>query len=171
MPKSTTSVNPDETMTVLTPATPLALVKAIIADIPQADEDPTERMTAFILSQPPEEWDRLWAGVPNVRDNDGRKLRVWAIRARESDFEGPLGLYLIADVTWLDTGERGLLSCSSQMSMIQLLVLHREGRLPADIQIIRKEKATKSGFHPVHLRYLGAVNAALGDPGAVVSEQ
>jgi len=38
------------------------------------------------------------------------------MRARESDFEGPLGVYLILDVTDLQTGEMGLLSCSSPES-------------------------------------------------------
>ena len=153
------------------PKTPLAVVQDILGTIPQADTDPTERMAAFILDQPPENWDELWAGIPNFRDNVGKRFIVHAIRARESDFEGALNVYLIADVTWDPSGEKGLIACSSQVSMVQLLALYKSGRLPAFVEIVAKDKPTKAGFRPLHLRYLGGVKATLGDPGAVVSEQ
>lgn len=166
MPKNTPSAAAESTDLVVTePQSALAVVRETLASIPQADEDPTERMAAFILSQPAERWEELWAGLPNVKDSVGEVVTVHAIRARESDFEGPLGLYLICDVTWRSTGEKGLLSCSSQMAILQLVTLYKQGRLPATVEIVKKEKATKRGFHPIHLRYL--VNYK--DP--VVSEQ
>jgi hypothetical protein len=171
MPKTTTSAPAEQALVAAEPAGPLALVKAIIADIPQADEDPTERMAAFILAQPAEKWDELWEGLPSARDYVGVPIIVHALRARESDFEGPLGLYLILDATDAVTGAHELISCSSQMSMVQLLALHQRGQLPAKVVFVAKDKPTKAGFRPIHLRYLGTLDAALGDPGAVVSEQ
>jgi hypothetical protein len=152
--------------------TALEAVKAVLELIPQADEDPTERMTAFILSQPVEKWEELWAGLPSIKDYVGQTITVHDMRARESDFEGPLGLYLILDATVDKTGEKELISCSSQMSMVQLVTLRRRGQLPAKVEVVQKDKPTKAGFRPIHLRYVGVIGERpLGDPGAVVSEQ
>lgn len=149
----------------------LALVQEILGSIAQADEDPTPRMSAFIFTHPPEEWESLFAAIDSVKDHIGDQFIIHDMRARESDFEGPLGVYLILDVTDLQTGEKGLLSCSSQMSMVQLLALKRQDRLPATVQIVEKDKPTKAGFKPIHLRYISSTAASLGDPGAVVAEQ
>lgn len=171
MPKNITPPAETEALAPVTATTALALVKDVLETIPQADEDPTERMAAFIMAHPPEEWETLWAGIDSVKDHVGEQITVHAMRARESDFEGPLGLYLILDVTLRATGEKTLISCSSQMSMVQLLALYRAGRLPATVEIVQKDKPTKAGFKPIHLRYISATSAPLGDPGAVVSEQ
>lgn len=171
MPKSTTPAPAETALAVVTPSTAIEAIRTALANITIADEDPTPRMAAFILNHPPEEWEELWAKLPNVRDNAGRKVRIHSLRVRESDFEGPFGLYLIADVTWLDSGEDDLLSCSSQMSIVQLVKLYMDGKLPATVEIVAKDKPTKKGFRPIHLRYLGATSAPLGDPGAVVSSQ
>ena len=146
-------------------------VKELIMSVPQLDTDPTERMVEYILNTPPEEWSALWDKLPNVKDNAGRRFRLHDFRFRESDFEGELGVYLICDVTWLDSGEKGLLSCSSQISMVQMLTLRRDGKLPADLEIVAKDKPTKAGFRPIHLHYLDTAQVAAGDPTKVVSEQ
>jgi hypothetical protein len=171
MPKPTATPSPSQALVPTDASASLALIQDIIATIPQADEDPTERMAAFILTQPAERWDELWAGLPSIRDYAGKRLAIHAIRARESDFEGPLGIYFILDATDLQTGAHELVSCSSQMSMIQLLALHRDKRFPVTVEVVQKEKKTARGFHPIHLRYLSPTEAPLGDPGAVVSEQ
>lgn len=169
--KPTTTVPAEDALATTQQTNPLDLVKEIIDSIPSADEDPTPRMAEFILSQPPERWEELWAGLDNVKDNAGKTVTVHAIRVRPSDFESDLKVYLICDVTWHDSGERGLLSCSSQMAMLQLLRLHAESRLPAAVEIVKKEKATRRGFHPIHLRYIVNANAAPTGAQGVVSEQ
>jgi len=171
LPKNTPPAAAETALTTATEPTGLALVQQIIESIASADDDPTERMASFILTHPPEQWDELWAGLPNVKNNIGESFTVSAIRARESDFEGPVGVYLICDVLWDRSGEYGLLSVSSQMGMVQLLALYKGGKLPAHLQIVAKSKPTKAGFTPIHFRYLGGGEAALGDPGEVVSEQ
>ena len=163
-----------ETSTALAPArseSALALVRDILGEIAQADEDPTPRMAEFIFNHPPEEWEDLFAKLPSIKDAVGGRFVVHDMRARESDFEGPLGVYLILDVTDAKTGEKGLLSCSSQMSIVQLLSLKRQDRLPATVEVVQKDKPTKAGFKPIHLRYISGGERPLGDPGAVVSEQ
>jgi hypothetical protein len=171
MPKSTPA--PAETTELATTVTdsPLAVLKQAIQTIPWADTDPTERMTKYILNEPPEKWEELWAGLPSIRDMAGKRVVIHALRIRESDFEGPLGVYLICDVTFLPSGEKGLMSISSQMSIVQLVRLYQLGKLPATVEVVQKEKKTKRGFNPIHLRYVDQTNAALGDPSAVVAEQ
>ena len=171
MPKSTTPAAEEAALAVPVQETGLAAVKSIIAGIPSADSDPTERMANFILTQPAEKWEELWAGLPSIRDFKGRVLDVHDLRVRESDFEGPVGIYLILDATDVETGAHELISCSSQMSMVQLLALYRDRKLPVRVEVVEKDKPTKAGFRPIHLRYIGATSAALGDPGAVVAEQ
>lgn len=171
MTKSTTSTPNEQALASVVQESALSVLKAAIETIPWADTDPTERMTAFILNEPPEKWEELWAGLPSIRDLAGKQIVIHDMRIRESDFEGPLGVYLICDVTYPETGEKGLVSCSSQMSIVQLVRLKTLGKLPARVQVIQKETKTKRGFQPIHLRYMDAANAALGDPGAVVAEQ
>ena len=171
MSKSTTSAPAETALVPTTPVSPLAIVKDILGTVAQADEDPTERMAQFILNNPPERWEELWAGLPSIRDAKGDTFTIEAVRARESDFEGPLGVYLILEVRYPGAEETNLISCSSQMSMVQILALVKGKRLPAKVQVVEKDKPTKAGFRPIHLRYLGAQEAPTGDPGAVVSEQ
>jgi hypothetical protein len=172
MPKTPNApAEPETALATVEPESALETIKRTLELVPQVDEDPTERMAAFIVNQPADKWEELWAGLPSIRDYKGRQIVVHDIRARESDFEGPLGLYLILDATDLATGLKELISCSSQMSMIQLVTLRKRGQLPATVEVVEKAKATKAGFHPIHLRYIGPQNAPLGDPGAVVSEQ
>jgi hypothetical protein len=171
MPKSTASSPTEQALATTIEPSALDVLKQAIQTIPWVDTDPTERMTEFILNEPPEKWDELFAGLPSIRDLAGTRVVIHALRIRESDFEGPLGVYFIADVTFLPSGEKGLMSISSQMSIVQLTRLYTLGRLPATVEIIQKEKPTKRGFHPIHLRYIDSTQGALGDPGAVVSEQ
>jgi hypothetical protein len=169
--KSTTSTPAEQALATTVEPSSLDVLKQAIQTIPWVDTDPTERMTEFILNEPPEKWEELFAGLPSIRDLAGTRVVIHALRIRESDFEGPLGVYLIADVTFLPSGEKGLMSISSQMSIVQLTRLYALGKLPATVEIVQKDKPTKAGFRPIHLRYIDAGNTALGDPGAVVSEQ
>jgi len=172
MPKSTPAAEAETALAVPESTSALETIRETLGLVPQVDEDPTERMAAFIVNQPAEKWEELWAGLPSIRDYKGQTITVHDMRARESDFEGPLGLYLILDATDDRTGEKVLISCSSQMSMIQLVTLRKRGQLPARVEVVEKDKPTKAGFRPIHLRYVGVVGERpLGDPGAVVSEQ
>jgi hypothetical protein len=171
VPKGTTPQTEPETALAVVAGGPLAEVAEVLASIPEVDVDPTERMAAFILNAPPEEWESLWDKLPNLKDNPGRKFRLHDLRIRDSDFKGRFNKYLICDVTWLDTGETGLLSNSSEIGMVQMLALFRDGKLPADLEIVQKDKPTKAGFRPIHLRYLNRAQIPAGDPTQVVSEQ
>ena len=134
--------------------TAVVALQRALESIPSPEDDPTERMLVYIAEAPPEEWETLWSKLPNLKDNVGRRLRVDAIRAAPSDFDGRLSHYLICEGVWEETGERTLVSCSSEMCVAQLIRLYADGRLPARLEIVQKEKPTKAGFRPIHFRYL-----------------
>jgi hypothetical protein len=49
------------------------------------------------------------------------------------------------------------MGCSSEIGMAQLLNLHARNDLPHDLEIIEKDRPTKSGFKPMRFRSLGKV--------------
>jgi hypothetical protein len=156
MTKSTTPAAPETALATVERQTILAQVKALIQQVGWAEQDPTERMVEYILGHDASEWEQLFEKLPNFQNNPGEKITVRSFRLAESDYPGGLGVYLILDVDPSDAFPRGLVNCSSQVSMVQLLKTWKDGKLPAVFEIVRKEKQTKSGFHPIHLRYLGA---------------
>jgi hypothetical protein len=137
--------------------TSLALVEEVLESVPGADEDPTPRMMAEIIAaESAADWEQLFKSQ-NLRDNHGRQVRVHAIRKAQSRFESALGVFLIADVTWLDSGEEGVLATSSAIAMAQLLNCWKRGDFPHDFEIVEKPTETAAGFKPLRLRSLGKV--------------
>jgi hypothetical protein len=134
--------------------------REVLASVPAVDEDPTPRMMAFILaSDSAQQWEELFESQ-NLKSNAGRRVRIHAIRQAVSDYDSRLGIYLLCDVSWLDTGEQGVMGCSSEIGMAQLLNLHARNDLPHDLEIIEKDRPTKSGFKPMRFRSLGKVVSA-----------
>ena len=149
----------------------LAKVNAFLASVPTVEEDPTEAMLALVLNAAsPAEWNAIFQSE-SLKDYAGRQVRLNAFRTADSDFEGGLAKYLILDATDLKSGERVVLTCSSVMSIAQIVNAVNRGVWPIDVEIVQKDKPTKAGFRPIHLRYLGGQQAPIGDPSAVVSEQ
>lgn len=123
--------------------------------IPDIEDDPTPRMMAAILNaDDPSDINRIFESRA-IKAAAGRTARFDALRKAPSDFAdtGP-AFYLVADVTWKDTGEQDVLTISSQMSMLELLVAQQKGWLPLTAEVVQKERKTKRGFHPIHLRIL-----------------
>ena len=146
-------------------------INQFLAMAPTVSDDPTEAMLEAVLAaSDPREWNDLF-NSRSLRDSKGAAVRINAYRVNPSDFEGGLRHYLVLDVTDLETGAKGVLTCSSQMAIAQILNAEARVNLPIDVRIIEKDKPTKAGFRPIHLEYIGKSEAPLGDPHAVVSEQ
>ena len=138
---------------------------------PTVEDDPTEVMLQKVLESPdPRFWKDIF-DAESVRERKGEEFRINAYRVRPSDFKGSLKHYMVLDVTDLNTGERGVLTCSSLMSIAQVINAEARVNLPIDVRIVEKDRDTKNGFRPIHLEYIGKSEAPLGDPNAVVSEQ
>lgn len=152
-------------------STTLERVNNFLSTVRTVEEDPTETMLAAILeSEHPLDWERVFTSR-SFKDSEAARIRINAYRPAESQFGGELKWFLVLDVTDLKSGERGVMTCGSVMSVAQIINAERRVGLPVDVEIVRKATPTKNGFHPFHLRYLGGATAPLGDPGAVVSEQ
>lgn len=179
MPKSTTPEAAQEAetepQTALAPVAKkgqLANLVSALAEIPTVEEDPTESMVEAILQAgSPAEWEEVFTAA-SFKDSASRKVRVHAFRASPSQFGGRLPVFLVLDVTYLDSGERGVMTCGSEMAVAQLLNAYKTRSFPLDVEIYRKPTPTREGFFPMRLRYLGdRTRAPLGDPSQVVSEQ
>ena len=150
----------------------LDAIQRLVAELPGAAEDPLAGMIEAVMNaETPEEIDSVFSELPSLQENDGRTMRVHAIRKAKSTIEGSGEFYLIAAVTWLDTGEQGAVAVSATMPMAQLLKCHKEGWFPRDFRIEQKKEATEAGFHPINLRsvprQVGEAVEALG--GQVVA--
>jgi hypothetical protein len=155
MSKATKVITPTNSALVpLTPEQALAEIPQLFDLVPDVTEDPTPRMAAAILNaDDPEDWEAIFSGK-SIKDSVGAKVRVVAIRKSASDFEGPIKQFLIAETVNVETGESDVMTISSVMSMLQLLVANQRGWLPLDVEVVRKKKATKRGFFPIHLKAL-----------------
>lgn len=129
-------------------------IRQALEIVPDVADDPTERMLALIeTAQTPEAMNSIWDALPNVKQSEGERWRVHAIRLRESDYENA-DYYLLLDVTDLGTGERKVVSCGSTMICLQLAKAYKEGWLPLDVEVRGPKRPTKQGYRPLHLHAL-----------------
>jgi hypothetical protein len=144
----------------------LAPVRAILASIPTIEDDPTPRMMAAIAEAPDaESWEDLFSAA-HFKDNAGKRVRIHTFRVNDSQYPGSLGVYFLCDVTFLETGEEGVMTVGSDMAMAQLLNCWKRGDLPHDFEIVKKDRPTKAGFYPMRLRSIQ--RATTGDPAEVI---
>lgn len=130
--------------------------RAVLAQLPPLEEDPTPRMIELMLNaESPAEWENVFR-ARGLKDSVNAKFRVHGVRYSESAFEESLtGVFLVCDVTNLDSGERDVLTVGGDIAMAQVLNLVKKGNLPWDFQVVEKPTPTKSGYKPIHLVSLG----------------
>lgn len=83
-------------------------------------------------------------------------VEIHGFRWMKSDIEakengGGFPVYVLVDLTRLDTGDRLVCTIGSGNVMAQLSNLARRGRFPAIRELKALAKTTKSGFHPLML--------------------
>lgn len=171
MTKPSTKETPETALATQNGETAIERINSFLATVPTVEDDPTEAMLSAVLNAiDPKDWNSLFQSK-SLREANGVDVRINTYRVRPSDFPGGLKHYMVLDVTILETGERGVLTCSSQMAIAQILNAEARVGLPIDVRIVEKDKPTKAGFKPIHLHYLGKGGAPIGDPSKVVSEQ
>ncbi len=171
MSKGNTPAPEPAALQVVEGKTTLERINNFLALQPTVADDPTETMLEAILQSPdPSQWERIFTAA-HFKESDKARWRVHAYRVNESQFDGRLKWFLVLDITDLETGEKGVATCGSEMAIAQLLNAQGRNRLPIDVEVVRKSTPTKAGFHPMRFRYLSAGQTPLGDPAAVVSEQ
>jgi len=147
-----------ETALTHTPGSGLALIKPILDTVPTAEEDPTPRMVEYILnSTSAKDWEDLFESL-SFKNLAGKQVRVHTLRWAPSNFENSYtGIFLICDVTMLETGENDVMTVGGDMAVAQLLNCWSRQDFPHDFEIVRKETKTRAGLHPMRLRSLGKV--------------
>ena len=89
--------------------------------------------------------------LAHVKDFLGTTLNVLAIEgARNSDFEGGVGIFLIVKVADPD-GEIFSMSVGIADGVQKLVKLQELGLLPCKVAFEQSTKATRSGFYPINL--------------------
>lgn len=89
--------------------------------------------------------------LEKLEDHLGEKLTVLSVDgARNSDFEGGLGIYLIVSAAD-PNGEVIQLSVGTQDGVGKLVKLHELHAFPWTVRFERATKATKGGFYPINM--------------------
>lgn len=116
----------------------------------------------------PEDLDRAWnsAGFGQYL---GYALRITNLRKLESDFEGGVSHYLIADAVVHETGEAVTCTTGSYAIMAQLLYANTKGWLPMDFVPHQAEEPTEKGFYPQHLKVWKSYMPTAPDPTRVIA--
>lgn len=133
----------------------MQLLLEMANDIPYAEEDPTDvMMQAVLAAESAAEMERIFE-AESLKEHPGAEVQINTFRLGESTFEEGPGFYLICDVVWLADGEHTVMTAGSLLTMAQLFNFHKRGELPYCFEIIRKDRPTRKGFHPIHLKPLG----------------
>lgn len=91
-------------------------------------------------------------GLPDTKDQLGRRLRFESISRRESDKQNDNPWYFVVEATDLKTGEAIRFSTGSQTIMAQLATLYVKGWLPVIGEVVQSERETRAGFRPFALQ-------------------
>ena len=92
------------------------------------------------------------AGTTPCQDIIGKPIRISGARAMKSDYEGGASMYLLLDVTDLQTGEQLLVSCGARNVMAQLYRVTQLRGFPLDCRILESERPTAQGYRPLWLK-------------------
>jgi len=133
-----------------------AEMKALIATIPEADEDAYVGILASILSaETVEDIDAPWTARSLEAFIDA-PLRVTGIRRMPSDFDQGLGTYLVVEANIPGDGERIVLTTGSVSVVMQLCKAYALGALPLLVIVRKAKRASANGYFPMHLEIVRA---------------
>jgi hypothetical protein len=87
------------------------------------------------------------------------KTYIWhGCSIQPSDFQdGKLPYYLVCDVTDLESGERTVLTTGSVNLVVAVVKAQLLGSLPWEGQIMGPRRPTKSGYVPLHMKWLSRI--------------
>lgn len=96
----------------------------------------------------------LGGDLSSLQDNAGRELRILSVRLVPSEKNEQLGVMLIADAIWLDTGEHDQVAIGALTPLVQVTNAVRRNLLPVDVLIEQAKEPTNAGRYPLQLRRL-----------------
>jgi hypothetical protein len=133
----------------------MALFAQMAVNIPEADDGGAYEAIVLTLLQA-DDVDGLNApwDTSKAEALAGHRLRIETITRRPSDFNAGLGLYLVAQGTDMNTGEKFTWSSGSVSVVAQLARAHFLNAFPVIAELIISDTPTKSGFRPQRLQVL-----------------
>ena len=133
-----------------------AIFQPVLEMLPPLEDDPTPRMMEIMLNAAsPAEWETVFQSQ-SLKGAVDKRFRIHGVRWSRSQFaESLTGVFLICDVTDLETGERDVLTVGADVAMAQVLNLVKTGNLPWDVAVTQKATPTAAGYYPIHLTSLG----------------
>lgn len=138
-------------------ATALRL-RELLATVPVADDNANaEIIDTLLTADSALDLNRPWDAV-GAKELAGRLLRIDAIKARPSRFQGGIRAFLVVDARDVEKDERVTLTTSALAVVVQAARLHAEGWLPAWCNVEIAERPTERGFYPYHLRFVPPPN-------------
>jgi hypothetical protein len=135
------------------------------AEPPEIVDDPDEisrQIIMQLLSAESEAELESFGQTLGWGDAEGIPMQISGFRWRPSSFDEGGPVYVIVNAFRLDTGEAVVLTTGSGNVLAQLSWLARNGRLPGAVrELVKAEKATARGYHPLQLRTPDASHPAL----------
>lgn len=134
---------------------PTGYVARMMQLLPEPDEDAVNKIAAGILGAANlDDENELWDSTGSSKLIG--KTFVWRrLTVRPSDFEnGPLPYFLVCLVTDYETGEDSVVTTGSVNICTSLIKAHFLGNLPAVAEVCGPRRRPRSGFIPLHLRWM-----------------
>lgn len=127
---------------------------SMVAEIPEAGEDALESIIAAIATtETAADLDKPWR-TDSMRELSGRELVIESVEKAESDYEDGLGWYLVVHFFDTTTGERTVGTTGAVGIVAQLIRAHHLKAFPLKVIVRVAERATKKGYHPMHLEIM-----------------
>lgn len=87
--------------------------------------------------------------LTHAGDMLGKPFMLHSVKFNAGDQNPDWPLYAVMDVTW--NGEKDVMSCGGLNVCVAAFKMAKEGWLPRMVRIVEREKATRSGYHPLNL--------------------
>ena len=130
----------------------LATFDEIISKVPEAGDEAFDRiLTQVFNAKSANELDAAWK-TDSFSKLSGHEILVTDIKQMPSDYTGGLGYYLIVAFTDKETGEECVGTTGSVAIVAQLVKAFVLGALPLSARVIVAERASRNGYHPMHLQ-------------------
>lgn len=135
--------------------TPLAYVARMMQLLPEPDEDAVNKIAAGILAADDlDDENQLWDSTGSSK-LIGKTYVFQRLTVRPSDFDNaPLPFFLVCMATDYETGQETVITTGSVNIVTSLIKAHLLGNLPAVAEICGPRRRPKSGYIPLHLRWM-----------------
>lgn len=129
-------------------------LRELLSVIPVADDNGNAAIIESLMSAGSVlDLNRPWDAT-GAREFAGKLLRIDALKALPSRFEGGIRAFLVIEGWNVDDDQPATLTTSALSVVVQSARLYAEGWLPAWCRVEIATTPTERGFYPYHLRFV-----------------